>query len=179
MSTPAPYQQTPAVPAGQPYSTPAARAFLTEVEAALAEAARPETIIPTYYKDDTQHPAIGTTPPVTQPGRPPMSQSAVNASTVILCTGVASLPFGAAATGILWASGHADPTVIGLICGAPIALAVPILALSRLAKRAKEVVAAAPPVHNHHHTGPVHVDQRKVETTTKGLWATTRNELPR
>jgi hypothetical protein len=108
-----------------------------------------------------------------------MSQRATDTSAIILSAGLASLPVGAAATGILWASGHADPTVIGLICAAPIGLAVPILALSRLAKRAKETVEAAPAEIHQHYTGTVIQDQRSLNTTTRGIVAHTRNQIPR
>jgi hypothetical protein len=108
-----------------------------------------------------------------------MSQRATDISGVMVASSGPSFALGAAATGILWASGHADPAVVGMICAAPAALAVPILALSRLVKRAKETVEAAPPVHHHHYNGPVHQDHRSVNTKTSGVWAKTRNELPR
>ena len=108
-----------------------------------------------------------------------MSQRATDASALMLSAGLASLPLGAAATGVLWASGHADPTVIGLACAAPIGLAVPILALSRLVKRVKETVEAAPAEIHQHYTGTVIQDQRQVNTTTYGIIANTRNQLPK
>jgi hypothetical protein len=146
---------------------------------AFNQALNEATATPTAYKDPTPVPAIGSNPPVPQPGRPPMSQRATDTSAIILSAGLASLPVGAAATGILWASGHADPTVIGLICAAPIGLAVPILALSRLAKRAKETVEAAPAEIHQHYTGTVIQDQRSLNTTTRGIVAHTRNQIPR
>lgn len=158
--------------AGQPAIDDAARAFLADIEDAMAPA------IPTSFRDPTPVPTVGTTPPVPQPGRPPMSQKAVDASTMMLSAGVASLPIGAATTGILWASGHANPAVVACICAAPAALAVPILALSRLAKRAREAAEAAPPVHHHHYEGTVIQDHRTVNTQTRGIWASTRNQLP-
>jgi hypothetical protein len=91
----------------------------------------------------------------------------------MLSAGLASLPVGAAVTGILWASGSADPVVVGIICGAPAAL---VLALSRLLRGAKQ---AAPDVHHHHYEGPVTMDHRTTTTHTRGIWAKTRNELPR
>jgi hypothetical protein len=97
----------------------------------------------------------------------------------MLASGVPIFALGAAATGILWASGTADPAVVGMICAAPAGLAVPILALSRLMKRTKETVAAAPPVIHQHYTGTVHQEQRTINTSTRGVWAKTRNELPR
>jgi hypothetical protein len=141
---------------------------MTDAEAAI-EARRIITDFATAYRDHTPVPHVGATPPVPQPGRPPMSQGAVDASTVMLSAGVASLPVGAVAIGVLLASGHADPTVIGMICAAPAALAVPILAIARLVRGAKP----EPDVH-HHYSGPV--DQRHVQTTTKGVWAKTNNQ---
>jgi hypothetical protein len=58
--------------------------------------------------------------------------------------------------------GRAGP----LVFGAPTAL---VLAISRLVKRAKP----EPDVH-HHYSGPV--DQRHVQTTTRGVWAKTNNQ---
>lgn len=166
-----PDPQQPTTTAGQPTINTQAQQFLAAVEQAMQT--------PTAYRDDTPTPAIGTTPPVPQPGRPPMSQKATDTSALMLSAGAAALPIGAAATGILWASGNADPTVIGLICAAPVALAVPILALTRLMNRAKQAAAALPPEHHHHYSGPVHQDHTVVTTQTRGVWAKTRNELPR
>lgn len=131
---------------------------------------------PTSYRDETPCPAIGTTPPVAQPGRPPMSQKATDASALMLTGSVLTAALGGSATAVLWASGHADPAVVGCIVAAPAALAIPIIALGRLVKRAKE---AAPPVHHHHYNGTVHQDQRSISSKTNGVWAKTRNELPR
>lgn len=131
---------------------------------------------PTSYRDDTPLPAIGTTPPVTQPGRPPMSQKATDVSSVMLAAGVATVPPGLIAIGILVASEHADPTILGMICAAPAALAIPILAVARLARRAREVVEAAPtPVHQHFHAD-VTIDQRSINSRTRGVIANTRNQ---
>jgi hypothetical protein len=107
-----------------------------------------------------------------------MSQKATDASALMLSAGVASIPLGAALTGVLWASGHADPTTLGIIAAAPASLAIPILALTRLAKRAKETAEAAPPVHHHHYNGNVHQQTVNVDSTTRGLWARTHNQLP-
>ncbi|WP_431997771.1 hypothetical protein [Streptomyces fungicidicus] len=154
-------QQPTADAAGQPALDDQARAFLAAVEDAMRT--------PTAYRDETPVPTIGSALPVPQPGRPPMSQRATDASALMLSAGVASLPLGAAVTAVLWASGNADPVVVGMICGAPAALA---LALARLMRRTKE---AAPDVHHHHYTGVV--DQRTLNTTTRGLWASTRNDV--
>ncbi|MFF9003648.1 hypothetical protein ACF1GW_38785 [Streptomyces achromogenes] len=167
-----PARQPHATTAGQPTpDTTAAAAFLAEIEDAMATA-------PTTWRDPRPLPAYGPTPPVPQPGRPPMSQRAVDLNTTILTSSVLTIAIGGAATGILWASGHADPTVIGYIAAAPAALAIPILALSRLVKRTKEVVEAAPPVINQTYNGTVNQYAPTVNSTNRGLWASTRNQLP-
>nr|WP_014696943.1 hypothetical protein [Streptomyces sp. FR1]AFI44046.1 hypothetical protein pFP4.47 [Streptomyces sp. FR1] len=158
-------QQPTAGAAGQPALEDQARAFLDAIEDAMRT--------PTSYRDETPVPPIGSALPVPQPGRPPMSQKATDASALMLSAGVASLPLGAAVTGILWASGTADPAVVGMICGAPAAL---ILALSRLVRGVKQ---AAPDVHHHHYEGDVHQDHRTYTTETRGVWAHTRNQLPK
>ncbi|MEU0624993.1 hypothetical protein ABZ329_29550 [Streptomyces rubiginosohelvolus] len=141
------------------------------------------TSTPTYYRDPTELPAIGPTPPVPQSGRPPMSQRAVDLNTTILTSSFLTLATGGAASAVLWASGHANETVIAWICGGivavPVALTLPVLALKGLMKGAKDVAQAAPtPVH-HHYNGNVTVDQRAIHTTNRGIIANTRNQLPR
>jgi hypothetical protein len=126
---------------------------------------------------------IGTAPPVDQPGRPSMSRTATNISGVMIASSAPIFALGAAATGILWGSGQADPTVIGWICAGavalPVALAAPVLALKGLMKSAKQVAEAAPPVIHQHYTGTVHQDRREVHSNTRGIIANTRNQLPR
>ncbi|MBQ1163962.1 hypothetical protein KBZ21_38835, partial [Streptomyces sp. A73] len=68
----------------------AARGLAAAVEEALAEAPQ----MPIAHRDDSPLPLGGTTPPVAQPGRPPMSQRATDVSGVMLAGGVASLPVG-------------------------------------------------------------------------------------
>jgi hypothetical protein len=127
----------------------------------------------TAYRDPTPLPQFGPTPPVPQPGTPPMSQRATDISRVMLYGGVATVPPGLITIGVLVASQHADPTIIGMICAAPAAIAVPILAIARLVRRAGE---AAPPVTNNNYTGPVYQDQRNVHSSTRGVWAKTTNQ---
>jgi hypothetical protein len=146
--------------ARQTASTDQARAFLAELEDAMAPA------VPTSYRDDSPVPAVGPTPPVPQPGRPPMSQRATDASALMLSASVASVPIGGMASLVLYTIGHTDPTSLAIAAGAPAALAVPILALSLLVKRAKQ---AAPDVHHHHYNAPV--DQRTVNADARGVWA--------
>ncbi|MER5584096.1 hypothetical protein ABT090_20990 [Streptomyces asoensis] len=123
---------------------------------------------PTSFRDPAAPPAYGVALPVPQPGRPPMSQKAVDASTVMLSASVATIPPGAVAVGVMLASGYADPAVIGMICAAPAIVAVPIIAIARLLRAARP----EPDVH-HHYNGPV--DQRTVHSSTRGVWARTEN----
>lgn len=147
----------------------AANEFLADVEDALAPA------VPTSYRDDSPVPVIGPTPPVTQPGRPPMSQRATDASALMLSAGIASVPIGGMGCLVLYTLGHVDPTTLAIAAAAPATIALPILALCRLAGRARQVVEAAPPVIHQHYTGPV--DQRTVTNTAKGLLANSRGEI--
>lgn len=119
---------------------------------------------PTAYRDDSPLPAVGATPPVPQPGRPPMSQKATDDSVRMISAGFLTLCAGGAVSGVLYFSGQADPTVIALMAAAPVGLAVPIYALARLVKRAKP----AGDVHNHYNGN---VDQRVLNTDARGVWA--------
>lgn len=151
-----------------------AAAFLAAVEDALHAGAN---TTPTAYRDETPVPAIGTTPPVAQPGRPPMGSKATDDSVRMIAAGFLTLCTGAAASGVLHYSGDADPVVIGLIAVAPISIAVPILALSRLMRRATQAAEAAPATHHHHYAGTVQQDHRTVNQRTSGVWVdnTTHN----
>lgn len=169
-----PDPQQPTFQAGQPAINDQAALFLADVEDAFRT--------PTFHRDTSEVPTIGNTPPVAQPGRAPMSQRAVDLNTTILTSSVLATALGGAATGVLWASGQADASVIAWVCGCvvavPVALTLPVLALKSLMKSAKEVVQAAPaPVH-HHYNGNVTVDQRSLHTQTRGVIAHTRNQLP-
>jgi hypothetical protein len=144
---------------------------LVPVSEEVAAKERADRLIATAFRDDTPIPTVGTTPPVAQPGRPPMSQKAVDISTMMLSASAATIPPGAIAVGVLLASGYANTAVIGMICAAPAFMAVPIFAVARLLRGAKD---AAPDVHHHYYTG--HVDQRTVHTKTTGLWAKTNNQ---
>ena len=147
-----------------PESTPTDR-DREQIRRLIAAVDQVET--PTRY-DNPELPAwkdgsrTGSTPPVPQEGRPAMSQKATDASAVMLSAGVASVLVGGSVSLVLVASGHADPTVCGVVFGSPAALA---LAVSRLVKRAKGVLPVE--VHNHYE-GPVeqrteqhmHVEQK-------------------
>ncbi|MFD5736536.1 hypothetical protein ACFWIY_27560 [Streptomyces sioyaensis] len=148
--------------------TAATGAGLSEVQAE-AEARRiiADAYQPTAYRDDTPIPAHGTTPPVPQPGRPPMSQGATDASVLMLAGGATTAMVGGTAAVLMYVSQFADPVVCGLVFGAPTAL---VLAIARLAKRAKH----DPDIH-HHYQGPVYQDRRTVHSRTAGVWAKTHN----
>ncbi|MER7968538.1 hypothetical protein ABTX35_05925 [Streptomyces sp. NPDC096080] len=151
-------------PAGAP-----AGAAMTDAEA-TAEASRliADAYRPTAYRDTTPLPMRGSTPPVAQPGRAPMSQGATDASVLMLAGGATTAMVGGTAAVLMYVSQFADPIVCGLVFGAPTAL---VLALARLATRARP----APDVH-HHYEGTVHQDQRTVATRTTGVWACTNNQ---
>ncbi|MFJ4328269.1 hypothetical protein ACIP3A_34895 [Streptomyces tricolor] len=142
---------------------------MTDAEAA-AEARRiiADAYRPTAYRDDTPVPAYGHTPPVVQPGRPPMSQGATDASVLMLAGGAATAMVGGTAAVLMYVSQFADPVVCGLVFGAPTAL---VLALARMLGRVKDTV---PDVHHHHYTGPVR--QEHTTTHTRGLIARTHND---
>jgi len=156
------------LPEPKPTATAAGQAHLddqaTKLLAAVNEAMRP----PTSFRDDSPLPAYGPTPPVPQPGMPPMSQQATDVGRAAVFCGLATVPPGLVAIGIMLASEHADPTVIGLVCAAPAALAVPILAIARLLRGARP----EPEVHQHFH-GPV--THQTTHTRTSGVWARTDN----
>ncbi|TXS34746.1 hypothetical protein EAO72_40830 [Streptomyces sp. or43] len=112
---------------------------------------------------------IGTAPPVPQPGQPPMSQWAVDASGVMKAIAVASLPVG----GALWLVGQVDPLTLGIMCGSPVVLA---LAVGRLIAHIKAADETGPPTIHQHYNGPVTIthDQRSIESKTIGVIASTR-----
>lgn len=97
---------------------------------------------------------MGTAPP---PGRerPAMSGQAVDSSVRMIAFGGMTLMVSAGGGILMVASDFADPTVIGMICAAPAALALPILAIARLIRRTGE---ASTEIHQHYN-GPVHQQQ--------------------
>ncbi|MFF1348492.1 hypothetical protein ACFVZJ_21355 [Streptomyces sp. NPDC058322] len=172
MQLPEPYQQQ--AQAGQPTpGRPAndqAQKLIEAVNEALADQQA------TSYRDDAPLPIVGTAAPIAQPGRPPMSQRATDASALMLSGGVATALVGGTASLVMVASGSADPVVCAIVVGAPTAL---VFAIGRLVGRVKDTVEAAPaPVHNHFHRD-VHQDQRSITTTTRGVIANTRNQTHR
>ncbi|GGS41539.1 hypothetical protein F2B00_22085 [Streptomyces parvus] len=149
--------------AGQPDPTDRAevRKLAHAVETVLLEE------MATYHRDDTELPAVGDTPPVPQPGQPPMSQWAIDVSGVLKAVSVASLPIG----GALWIVGQVEPLTLGIILGSP---AVAALAVARLVAKVKDANQAAQPVVQNYY-GNVHHDTRTVTSTTRGVIANTRN----
>ncbi|GAA2965106.1 hypothetical protein [Kitasatospora cinereorecta] len=158
---------------------PAGRALSeaeAEAEAArlIAEGLSNNAPVATFYKDAVPAPTVGTAPPETQPGRPPMSQGATDAS-VLMLAGAGSVSMVSVSAGILmYLSQYADPVVCGIVLGAP---TVVVLALCRLVRRAKEAVQAAPPVVHHHYKGTVVQDNTEITTHTRGVIARTHNRF--
>ncbi|MEW1630816.1 hypothetical protein AB0387_26080 [Streptomyces sp. NPDC089173] len=151
--------------AGQPDTT--IRRNADQIVAAVDEALLDRQV--TSYRDHTPLPAVGTTPPVQQPGQPAMSQWATDASGVLKAVGAVSIPIG----GALWLVGQVDPLTLGIIFGSP---AVAALAVARLVAKVKDANQNAPqPVTNHFH-GTVHHDERTVTSSTRGVIANTRHD---
>ncbi|PNE35794.1 hypothetical protein AOB60_43125 [Streptomyces noursei] len=144
----------------------------TTVQAAALIRAVEDAYRPTAYRDDTPLPTVGSAAPVVQPGRPPMSQRATDASVVMLAAGAASVPIGASTALVLHVLGQVDPAVLAISGAAPVAL---LVALARVMTRARGVVEAAPATHHHHYAGPVQQDHSRVTTTTRGVIARTTN----
>lgn len=162
-------EPTPNAPAaGQATPTAADRAQAARLLAALDELTTQQ---PTAVRIDDpaipshrDGPRIGDTPPVPQPGIPPMSATAVDTSVKMIAGGFLSLCLGGAVSLVLYTSGKADPTVVGLMAAAPPAAFLSLKALIKGVKR-----AAMPEIHNHIHNGPAyhenHIDQRRSITS--------------
>ncbi|MCX5584266.1 hypothetical protein [Streptomyces erythrochromogenes] len=128
---------------------------------------------PTAYRDPSPTPSIGTAPPVPQPGRPPMSQRATDASMLMLAAGAASLPIGGATSLVLYTLGHVDPAALAIGAAAPVALVLAVGSLIRAAGRGMQGIGAE---HHHHYNGPVSQKIRTTSTQTSGLFAKTINK---
>lgn len=139
---------------------------------AVEDVYRPATAVPTAYRDASPLPAVGTAPPVPQPGRPPMSQQATDISGVMLAAGIASVPVAGSVSLVMWTIGQIDPLVVGIVSGAPVAL---LAVLSRVLKGVQQAREAAPPTHHHHYTGTVVQDRTTVTSHTRGLIARTNH----
>ncbi|MFF8329207.1 hypothetical protein [Rhodococcus qingshengii] len=159
-------------PTARPLSPTAAAA---EAERLITEAYRPDPTPPapapaaTFHRDTTPLPAYGTTPPVTQPGRPPMSQRATDISGVMLAGSVASVPVGGITCLVLWTLGTVDPVNLAIGGLTPVGV---LLAAGALLSRLKGVHTE----HHHHYSGPVHQDLSTTTTNTaKGVLAVNRS----
>lgn len=147
---------------------------LTETQAAeeaarlISEAYQPAT----SYRDPSPIPTTGTTPPVAQPGRPPMSQRATDISGVMLAGSVASVSVGGATSLVLYTLGQVDPTALAIGAAGPLALVLAVGSLIRSIGRAKQ---DAHTEHHHHYNGPVRQETTTISSTTAGLLARTRN----
>lgn len=140
-------------------------------EAAALEAQRliHDAYRPTSFRDTSPVPVVGTAPPVAQPGRPPMSQAATDASALMLSGSALTIAVGGTGSLVMLASGYADPVVCAIVFGAPAAL---VLALARLVRRAKD---AMPAEHHHHYSGPVYQQNQTVTNQNRWLGKTTNN----
>ncbi|TLQ39003.1 hypothetical protein [Streptomyces marianii] len=143
-----------------------------EARRLIADAYRPTPTVPTSYRDTSPVPAIGDTPPVPQPGRPPMSQRATDVSGVMLAAGAASLPIGGSVSLVLYTLGHVDPVSLAIGAGAPVAF---VAAIAAALRRLQGVHTE----HHHHYSGTVVQDHSSVTTKTRGLIARTNNDLRR
>ncbi|MEU8967028.1 hypothetical protein AB0C89_35765 [Streptomyces sp. NPDC048491] len=153
---------------------------LSESEAAaearriIASLAEPEPApIPTSYRR-TEPNEPGAAAPVTQEGRPPMSQRATDASALMLTGSVAALSVGGATSLVLYTLGHVDPTQLAIGAGGPVALVLAVGSLIRSAGRAKR---DAHTEHHHHYNGSVRQETTNVSSTTRGLFAKNRNDV--
>jgi len=169
---PDPTQPT-APKAGQPHVDTTANDLLHSIETAMQDAAQRIAAeqtprIPTFYKDPTETPQIGTAPPVMQPGRAPMSQKAADATGLILAVGIAAPLIGGGFALAMWGTSLANFKVIGAIAGGVIGIA---LAVKSLLGSARDVVEAAPPtIHQHFDGAVVHQDHSTHEHKSSGVW---------
>ncbi|MFF9482999.1 hypothetical protein [Streptomyces sp. NPDC014733] len=131
----------------------------------------------TSYKDKdvVPLPTTGDAVPCAQPGRPPMSQKATDASALMLSGSVAALSAGGAISLVLYTLGQVDPVTLAVGAAGPVAL---VLAAGSLLKAVDRTKTAAAPVEVHHHyTGTVRQENTTVSSTTKGLFAKNRNDV--
>lgn len=111
-----------------------------------------------------------TSPPASQRDVPAMSARTTEFTRSVMYCSLATVPPGLIAVAVMVASEHANPTVIGMICAAPAAIAVPILALARLIRRVGE---AAPGDTHNHYSGTVY--QQQHTANSKAVWNKTVN----
>jgi hypothetical protein len=159
----------PVLPEPTP-TAPAAGQTHNPLTDSILQAAVNDALTKTFHRDDTPVPTVGSAPPVAQPGRPPMSQKAVDVSSIMLAGSVASVPLGGMTCLVLYTLNQVDPVSLTIGASAPVAL---VLAIGALLRRARGVL---PDEHHHHYDGPVYQDQRNVQTSTRGVWAKTTNQ---
>lgn len=127
----------------------------------------------TSYKDIAPLPTTGDAVPCAQPGRPPMSQRATDASALMLSGSVAALSVGGATSLVLYTLGQVDPVALAVGTAGPVSLVLAAGSLLRAVGRAK---ADAHTETHHHYAGTVRQETTNVSSTTKGMFARTRND---
>ncbi|MFI8365240.1 hypothetical protein ACIGD1_34450 [Streptomyces sp. NPDC085612] len=131
---------------------------------------------PTSHRDQTPLPAYGDTPPVAQPGRPPMSPKATDISALMLSGSVAALSVSGGVSLVLYTLGQVDPVALAIGAAGPVALVLAAGSLLKALARAKS--ASTTTTHHHHYTGSVSVRQETtLSSTTKGMIARANNTL--
>lgn len=139
--------------------------IIEAVEEALEQA--------TAYRDPSPLPTTGAAAPVPQPGRPPMSQKATDASMLMLAAGATSLPIGGMTSLVLYTVGNADPTTLTIAAGGSVAFVLAVASLIRAASRGMQGIGAE---QNHYYSGPVSQTTHTVTTQTRGVFAKTINK---
>ncbi len=155
-------------PAARPLTDAEADARAQEL---IHEAYRPA---PTAYRDPSPTPAYGDAPPVPQPGRPPMSQKATDASALMLTGSVAALSVSGGVSLVLYTLGQVDPVTLAIGAAGPVALVLAAGSLLKSLGRAKADMSTTT-THHHHYTGPVRQETTNLSSTTKGMIARTNN----
>jgi hypothetical protein len=105
-----------------------------------------------------------------------MSQRATDASALMLSGSVAALSVGGATSLVLYTLGQVDPVTLAIGATGPVALVLAVGSLIRSVGRAKQDMHTE---HHHHYNGDVRQDLSTVNIHTSGVWARTRNELPK
>ncbi|MFI5831061.1 hypothetical protein ACIA6C_28070 [Streptomyces sp. NPDC051578] len=132
-----------------------------------------DALTATAYRDPSPIPAVGPTPPVPQPGRPPMSQKATDASALMLCGSAVALSVGGATSLVLYTLGQVDPVTLAIGAAGAVALVLAVGALIRTATSGLQGVHTET---HHHYSGPVSQEHHTVSTQTRGFFAKTINK---
>lgn len=128
-----------------------------------------------YYTDALPQ---GDPVPVTQPGRPPMSQRATDHAGLVLAYSAGALPVGAATSLVLWSLAHVSPEVLAVAALAPIGLVTAVGVTARMIGRAvREGASGMPDMVVHQYAGPTSVQQIAVHSDSR-WWGKTVNQLP-